>query len=138
MGQKAEVADAHEARGKHVEQEAAQELLDRQGHQALLVAVRGVSPAEGDLVSREGDQAVIGDRHAVGVAAEITENVFGTTEGRLAVDHPVLPEEGPEERSEYFRFGQKLEIPVEAQLAVVEGALESGDKLAAEDSAAAP
>ena len=77
---------------------------------------------------------MIGDRHAVGVAAEITENVFGTTEGRLAVDHPVLTEEGTEERSEHFRFRQKLEIPVEAQLAVVEGPLESGDKLATEDS----
>jgi hypothetical protein len=51
MGQKAEVADAHEAGGKHVEQEAAQELLDRQGHQALLVAVGGVSPAKGNLLA---------------------------------------------------------------------------------------
>ena len=108
VGEKAEVADAHEARGKHVEQEAVQELLDRQGHQALLVAVRGVSPAEGNLVPREGDQAVIGDRHAVGIAAEVTENMFGTTEGRFAVDHPVVTEEGAEERSESLRFRQKL------------------------------
>ena len=134
VSQKAEVADAHEARGKHVEQEAAQELLDGQGHQALLVAVCGISPAEGDLVPRKGDQSMIGDRHAVGVAAEITENVFGTTEGRLAVDHPVLPEEGAEERSECLRFRQKLEFPVEGELAIVEGLPESGDKLAAEDS----
>jgi hypothetical protein len=133
VGQKAEVADAHEAGGKHVEQEAAQELLDGESHQALLVAVCGISPAEGDLVPRKGDQAMIGDRHAVGVAAEITENVFGTTEGWLAVDHPVLTEEGTEERSEHFRFCQKLEIPVEAQLTVVEGPFESGDKLATED-----
>ena len=55
MGQKAEVADAHEARGKHVEQEAAQELIDRQDHQALLVAVRRVSPAERDLVTLQSD-----------------------------------------------------------------------------------
>jgi len=34
------------SRGKYVEQEAAQEFLDRQGHQALLVAVCGVSPAK--------------------------------------------------------------------------------------------
>jgi hypothetical protein len=54
VGQKAEVADAHEAGGQHVEQEAAQELLDGKGHQTLLVAVRGVSPAEGDLVALQG------------------------------------------------------------------------------------
>jgi hypothetical protein len=135
VGQKAEVADANEAGGKHVEQEAAQELLDRQGHQALLVAVGGVSPAKGDLVALEGDQAVIGDRHAVGVAAEITENIFGATEGRLAIDYPVLPEQGTEEGSESLRFRQKLEVPVEAELAVGEGPFESGDKLAAEESA---
>ena len=134
MGQKAEVADAHAAGGQHVEQEAAQELLDRQGHQPLLVAVRGVSPAESDLVALEGYQAVIGDRHAVGVAAEITESVLGTPEGRLAIDHPVLPEQWAEERSESLRFRQKLEIPVEGELAIVEGLAESGDKLAAEDS----
>jgi hypothetical protein len=95
-------------RGKHVEQEAAQELLDRQGHQALLVAVRRVSPAEGNLSALEGDEAVIGDRHAVGVAAEITENVLGTPEGRLAIDHPVRPEQWAEERSESLRFRQQL------------------------------
>jgi hypothetical protein len=108
VGQKAEVADAHEARGKHVEQEAAQELLDRQGHQALLVTVGGVSPAKGNLSALEGDEAVIGDRHAVGIAAEVAENMFGTTEGRFAVDHPVVTEEGAEERSESLRFRQKL------------------------------
>ena len=39
-----------------------------------------------------------------------------------------------EERSESLRFPEKFEFPVEAQLAVVEGPFESGDKLAAEDS----
>ena len=51
---------------------------------------------------------MIGDRHAVGIAAEVTENMFGTTEGRFAVDHPVVTEEGAEERSESLRFRQKL------------------------------
>ncbi len=134
MGQKAEVADAHEARGEYVEQEPAQELLDGKGHQTLLVAVRGVSPAERDLVTLQSDQAVIGDGHAVGIAAEITENMFWAPKGRLAIDHPVLPEQWAEECSECFGFCQKLEIPVEAQLALREGLPESGDKLATEDS----
>ena len=128
------MTDADEARGKHVEQEAAQELLHRQGHQTLLVTMRGVSPAKGDLAALEGDQAVIGDGHAVGVAAEITENIFGATEGRFAVDHPVVTEEGAEEGSESLRFRQKLEVPVEAELAVGEGLPESVDKLAAENT----
>jgi hypothetical protein len=36
----------------------------------------------------------------VGVAAEITENVFGATEGRLAVDHQVRAEQWAEEGGE--------------------------------------
>jgi hypothetical protein len=51
MGQETEVADAHEAWGKHVEEKASQGLVHGQGHEALLVAVGGVSPAEGDLVA---------------------------------------------------------------------------------------
>ena len=70
----------------------------------------------------------------MGVAAEIMENMLGTPEGRLAVDDPVLPEQWAEEGGERLRFREKLEVPVEAQLAVVEGPSESGDKLAAEDS----
>lgn len=50
IGQEPEVADANEAGRKQVEQEAAQELLDRERQEALLIAVRGVSSAEGDLV----------------------------------------------------------------------------------------
>ena len=55
VGQKAEVSDADEAGRKHVEQEAAQEFLDGKGHEVLLVAVRGVSPAKGNLVALQGD-----------------------------------------------------------------------------------
>ena len=70
----------------------------------------------------------------MGVAAEITENVFGATEGRFAVDDPVLAEKGAKESSESLRLREKLEVPVEAELAFGEGPFESGDKLATEDS----
>jgi hypothetical protein len=93
MGQKAEVPDAHEAWGKHVEQEAAQELLDRKGHQTLLIAVSGVSPAEGDLATLQGDQAMVGDGNTMRVAAQVTENVLGATEGRFAIDDPMVVEQ---------------------------------------------
>ena len=128
------MADAHEAWGKHMEQEAAQELLHRQGHQALLVAVGGVSPAEGNLAVLLADQTVIGDGHPVGVAAEITENMLRATKGWFAVNHPVVAKQGAEERGESLGIGQKLEVPVEAELAVGEGLLQSINELAAEDS----
>ena len=83
MGQKTEVPDADEAGGKQVEQEAAQELLDRERHQALLIAVGGVSPAKGDLVVGQGDEAMVGDGDAMRVASEVVENMLRAAEGRL-------------------------------------------------------
>jgi hypothetical protein len=60
-----------------MEQEATQELRngDRQG--SLLVAMDGVAPAKGDLVLVERDQAVVGNGDAMGVAAEILQDMFG-------------------------------------------------------------
>ena len=77
---------------------------------------------------------MIGDGHTVGVAAEITENLLGTTEGRLAINHPVPSKERAEEGSEGLAFRQKFEIAVEAQSAFGKSRFESLDKLAAEDS----
>jgi hypothetical protein len=51
-----------------VEQEAAQELVDRQSQQSLLVGVRGVSPAEGDVALLKGNESAVGDGDAVGVS----------------------------------------------------------------------
>ena len=52
--------------------------------------VSGIAPAKGDLVIDEGDQPMVGDGHAMGVAAEIVQHEFGATEGPFQVDHPVL------------------------------------------------
>src|ERR1700724_526075 len=49
MGQEAEVPDAHEALRKQVQQESAQELIERYSHQLLFIVVSRVAPAKGDL-----------------------------------------------------------------------------------------
>jgi len=99
----------------------------------LRVAVRGVSPAKGDLATLQRDEAMVGDGDTMGVAAQVTENVFRATEGRFAIDHPVLIKQLTQERGENFGLGEKFEISVEAELAVGEGTLESRDELATED-----
>ena len=48
MGLKPEVADADESRRQHVQQESAQEFVDRQSHQTLFVFVSGITLAESD------------------------------------------------------------------------------------------
>jgi hypothetical protein len=55
VGGESEVADADESGWQQVEQEAAPELLDRQGHEPLLVAVGRVAPAEGDVAIGKSD-----------------------------------------------------------------------------------
>ena len=75
---------------QNVQQESPDELLGREGHFAFLVAMSIVPPTECDLIAVEGNQSKIGDGHAMGVAPEVTENLFRTTEGRLGIDDPVV------------------------------------------------
>ena len=51
--EKAEVADAYQALGQNVDQEAAQELIGGDRHDFLLAAVRIVFPAKGDSIILE-------------------------------------------------------------------------------------
>ena len=92
-GEKTIVANTHEAVGEDMQEEAAQELRDRKFEFALLVAVSGVPPAEGDLVLLEIDDAMVGNGDTVGVAAQVFQNMIGAAERRLAVDYPVLPKQ---------------------------------------------
>ena len=78
-----------------MKQEAAQELIDRQAHHALPVAVRGVPPPECDIAIGEGKQPVVRDGDAMRVGAKVTQNVLRTTERRLGIDDPVLAEQSP-------------------------------------------
>ena len=68
IGEKAEVPDADEAFGQHVQKEATQELGGGQRHLTLLATVGVILPAESHAFLIEGQQAVIGDGYAMGVA----------------------------------------------------------------------
>ena len=93
VGEESEVADADEAGWEQMEQEAAQELIDSQGHEPLLVAVRRIAPAESEVAIREGDEPGVGDGDAMGVCAEIAQHVLGAAEGALGVNDPVMAEQ---------------------------------------------
>src|ERR1035437_4260110 len=90
VGEQAIVADAHESPGQHMQEEAAQELHCGEGHDALLVSVRIIPPAEAYPLSVEGQQAMVGYGHAVGVAAEVAQDMGRSAEGRLGIDEPSL------------------------------------------------
>ena len=84
VGQQAVVANALEARRQHMQQEATHELLRVEAHGLAPRLVTVVLPREGDPAVGEVDQAVVGDRHAMGVAAEIVEHLLGPPKGGLA------------------------------------------------------
>ena len=94
VGEEAEVANTNKAPRQQMQQEAAQELICRQAHQLLPVAVSGVAPTEVDVVIVQCNESMVGDRDAMRVGAEITQNVLGTSERTLGVDDPVVREEG--------------------------------------------
>ncbi len=92
VGKQSVVSDAHQSGRQNVEQEAAERLLHVEGHEPIRVASCAVVPAKGHAAVIEGDELVVGDGHAVGVAAEVAQHLAGAGEGRLAVDDPILRE----------------------------------------------
>ena len=118
-----------------MEQEAAQELFDSQGHEPLLVAVGGIAPAECNVAFGERDQPGVRDGDAMGVGAEIAERMFRSSEGPFGVDDPVVAVQHSQPGSEGARMGQRQQASVELKLTALEGVAKYGDELAAEYAA---
>jgi hypothetical protein len=68
--EKAEVPDADEASGQDVQKETTQELSRAESHLTLLATAGVILPAEGDAFLFEGQQAMIGNGHAMGVTTD--------------------------------------------------------------------
>ena len=76
---------------------------------------------------------MVGDGHAMGVATQILQHVFGATEGTFQVDHPVLSVEWSQPGGEGLGLSEELQVSMEVELAVTEGLLESIHELATKD-----
>ena len=135
MRKDAEVADAHKARRQHVQQKAPQEFFDRQTHPSLLVLVRRVAPAESHASVGQRYEPVIGDGHAVGVAAEIMQRMLGAAEGRLGINDPVVAIQRANPGRKRPGLREWGECAMEAELARCMQLAQARDKLAAEDTA---
>ncbi len=85
LGEQAVVADAVEALGQDVDEEAADELVCCEPHH--FVAIGAFEPIvlvfEADTVVVERDQPAVGDGDAVGVAGQISNTASGPAKGRL-------------------------------------------------------
>ena len=125
IGEEAVIADAMEARGQDVKQEAADELIGRDGHDLLPIAVPIVLPAETNGAILDIDKAVVGDGDAVRVAADVIEDLFGSAEGRLGIDHPLGLSKGRQIAPEGVALAQGIEAGEELQLTGGEGFLQA-------------
>ncbi len=72
-----------EAAGQDVHQEPADELGRGQAHDRLPVTALDavILPEECNSIAVGADQAVVRDRHAVGISAQVGENGLGAAEG---------------------------------------------------------
>ncbi len=96
----------------------------------------GVAPgAEGRGVVGEGDQAVIRDGDAMGVATEVGEDGLRARERGLAVDDPLLSVQPSEHSLEGPRVGDLGAGSAEVELPALMGAEQSATDDAAEELA---
>jgi len=135
VGEQAIAADAHEAFWQHMEEKAAEEVHGIKGHDALLAAVGIIAPEEADALPVEGGDGVVGDGHAVGVAAEVAQPMFGAGEGRLGMDVPFLFAELVDQLFEPRRIAERSGRTFEVKQALAVEVAESCEELLAEDGA---
>jgi hypothetical protein len=120
VGEEAVVANPVEAIRQGMQQETADELVGIERHQFGLAVLAIVFPGEADLAIKERDQPAVGDGDAMGVAAEITQHLFGATERRLGIDDPFDVPELVEPGGKGRGLGETGEVAEEAQLAGIE------------------
>jgi hypothetical protein len=114
VGHEAEVADAMEAVGQGVKEEAANEFAGRELHDLGGAGLTVILPSKGDMVVVEGDEAAVGNGDAVSVTPEIGENLGRSAERLLGIDDPVDVPHGGEMGSEGRGLGEMRQIAEEA------------------------
>jgi hypothetical protein len=132
MSHQPEVADADESRRQHVQKESAQELIDSQRHQTLLILVSGIAPAESDAAIGERDQAMVRDRHTMGVLAEIAKCMLRAAKRTFRVNHPLGAEQRTKPGCECLRIRKSGERSVETEFVLRIQFLQAIHELASE------
>ena len=115
------MADAVEAAGHGMLQEAANELVRGERHDLGPAVLAIVFPGEADLTVIEPHQAAVGDGDAVGVAAKIAEHLLRPGERRFGVDDPLYPGQGVELSGKAGRLGQGGERAGKAEFTLGKG-----------------
>jgi hypothetical protein len=129
------VANPHESLGEDVQEESALELDGGQRHDPWLAAVGIILPSEGNSLSIKRQQPVIGDRHPMGIPAQVPQDLGGAAPGRLRVDNPVLFIQRAEKATELAGVGECGSRSCTAQLMAAIETLEPRQELTPKDTA---
>lgn len=128
--QESEMADLDEAGWQEGKPEPADELDRVERPELWWVPVGRVSPAQGHWAILPLDQAAVGDGPPVRIASQILEDLLGTGQGRLGIDHPVQSLELSEESIEGSRLLASREHAAKPELVSAIGAAEQRQELA--------
>ena len=101
-----------------MQQETAKKLLNRHGHQFLLVRMDIILPAERYIAVRKGNQPVIGYRDAMGEARQVIQNVIRSAKGRFCIHNPLVLMQDPQKGTKCFLIRKVLQVPGQTKLAL--------------------
>src|SRR5215472_18566413 len=118
-----------------MQEEPTQELACPELHLTLFATVGIVLPAESDVLSIECQQAMIGNGHAMGVAAQIAQHLHRTAKGRLGVDDPILTVQAAQQLRELSRISERGRRARTVEFLTAVETLQSGEKFSAKDTA---
>ena len=119
------MTNSDEAVGKDVQKEPANELESREPDKPVGARLVIVPGTEGDGLTIEGKNALVGDGGSVGVLTEVAIDVLGAMEGRLGVSVPFNSSQVPEESLEGVRVPELLGPFREEQFVLAESFLDA-------------
>jgi hypothetical protein len=115
-----------------VKKEPSDKFVRFERHGLFTVIVGIVSPEKRDIAILVGKDAIIADRDSVGISAEVLKNTFGATEGRFAIDDPLLLVELSHKGIEVVWFLEATDTARENKITSLETMLEVVKKLTPE------
>jgi len=116
-------------------QEPSKELRAGESHRSLLVVIRIILPTESDFRFGDGDNPMVGNSNAMGIASQVLQDMVWPAKGWFRIHDPILPKQGAQESAEVGLVRQRYTLSEESELLGVESAPQASAELAAEDAA---